>query len=365
MKTNSIAIVRQYRGYGGIEHQIENIAFFLKKNKWNVFLITDEISPLTQRCNNLGINICIVSFKNIFKTAIKISKICRNKNIYIIQAHMLRESFICRITKLFIPQIINIFRIHTYIDCSQISLFKKNIYHFICWITNPLINIYLPINNFNAKELKERTHITSKKINVIHDAVNIISNEQVSLCNLKNSNIAMVANFVDFKGHDTLLKGLKILRDKGYKINVDLIGDVPGFGTNHEDCHRLNIIKKMINLYHLENQVIFHGYCTDIPNAIKNCKLIVLPSDSEGTPNCLIEGMMLNKIVVASNVGGIPEFIIDGKTGFLHPAKDPQSFADTIIKVYGTPEEQLQDIINNAAILAKQEFGFGNVFKNL
>lgn len=361
MEKNSIAIVRQYKGYGGIEHQIENIIFFLKKNNWNIFLITDEISLWTKKCNELGATIYIIPFKNLLESAIKISKICKNKEIQIIQSHMLRESFICKLVKLFIPKIINIFRIHTYIDCSHISLFKKNIYHFACWITNPLVNLYLPINNFNAEELKKRTHLHGKKIKIIHDIVRLTNNNETSICNLKNKNIAMIANFVDFKGHDVLLKGLKILQDKGYNVTVELIGDVPGLGTNKEDYHRLNIIKKTINLYHLNDYLIFRGYCTDIPNAIKNCGIIVLPSDSEGTPNCLIEGMILHKIIVASNVGGIPEFVIDGKTGFLHPSKNPEAFANTIIKVFETPREQLQNIINCAAILAKQEFGFEHV----
>ena len=99
---------------------------------------------------------------------------------------------------------------------------------------------------------------------------------------------------------------------------------------------------------------------------------MVLPSDSEGTPNVLLEGMVLHKIIVASKVGGVPEFVTEGQTGFLHQPKDPASFADAMERAYETPKEQLFAMLVNAKRLAEGEYsirammeGFDKEYKSL
>ena len=356
MKTKSIAIVRKYSGYGGIEHQIENIMFGLNKKGWKVLLISDKVSPLTQKCVEQGIEIVIIHLENTIKAAREIIKQCKIKDIQIIQSHMLKESFLCGFVKLFNPQIKHVFRVHTYIDCSHISRLKKNVYHAAAKIISPFIDQYLPINEYNEREMAFRTRLSKQKIQVIHDAVRFQMKNEYPHCDFKNNKIAMVANFVDFKGHDVLLDGLKILRDNGYKIEAYLVGGVPGKGTDSEDFTRLNIVQDTIRKYRLENMVVICGYSSNIPEAIKECGILVLPSDAEGTPNVLLEAMILRKIVVASKVGGVPEFVKDGETGFLHESKNAEDFANTIIRVYHFTESQLDAIAEKAVKLVESEY---------
>ena len=126
---------------------------------------------------------------------------------------MLWESFLCKIVKMLFPKIKHVFRIHTYIDCSHITIFKKNIYHFMVWFTDLLVNRYLPINEYNLKEMETRTHLSPKKIKIIHDMVRVDESAR-TICEFKNGHIAMIANFVEFKGHDVLLDAMKILKDR-------------------------------------------------------------------------------------------------------------------------------------------------------
>ncbi|MCI9229270.1 MAG: glycosyltransferase family 4 protein [Dorea sp.] len=356
MKTKSIAIVRKYSGYGGIEHQIENIMFGLNKKGWKVLLISDKVSPLTQKCVEQGVEIVIIHLENTIKAAREIIKQCKIKDIQIIQSHMLKESFLCGFVKLFNPQIKHVFRVHTYIDCSHISRLKKNVYHAAAKIISPFIDQYLPINEYNEREMVFRTRLSKQKIQVIHDAVRFQMKNEYPHCDFKNNKIAMVANFVDFKGHDVLLDGLKILRDKGYKIEAYLVGGVPGKDTDSEDFTRLNIVQDTIRKYRLENMVVICGYSSNIPEAIKECGILVLPSDAEGTPNVLLEAMILRKIVVASKVGGVPEFVKDGETGFLHESKNAEDFANTIIRAYHFTESQLDAIAEKAVRLVESEY---------
>lgn len=359
----TIAIVRKYKGYGGIEHQIEMISEGLKQKEWNVLLISDQESPMTKWCSEKEIEFYIVSFKNIFLAAYRINIICRKKNAKIIQSHMLWESFLCKIVKMLFPKIKHVFRIHTYIDCSHITIFKKNIYHFMVWFTDLLVNRYLPINEYNLKEMETRTHLSPKKIKIIHDMVRVDESAR-TICEFKNGHIAMIANFVEFKGHDVLLDAMKILKDrKKYNIIAHLFGGVPGAGTSGENRLILKKVEYEIEKNNLSENIVLHGYCTDLEEALKNCGILVLPSDSEGTPNVLLEGIMLHKIIVASDVGGVPEFIIDGVTGFLHPPKNPELLAECIEKVYQTSDINLTQVVSRAATLVNIEYSRNTIIE--
>ena len=60
--------------------------------------------------------------------------------------------------------------------------------------------------------------------------------------------------------------------------------------------------------------------------------------------------------MVASAVGGVPEFVIDGVTGFLHKPQDANAFADAILRVYSKPDVELETIKRNAEKYVKEHF---------
>ncbi len=357
-----IIIVRYYSGRGGIEHQIESIVQNLKEQDWKTYVFTNVKSPFSDMCEANGAHVIVWPFRSMVKAAWNIRKICKKENVKIVQSHMLRESFICRLTKMMTPSIIHIFRVHTYIDCSHISRLKKNIYHFASWLTGFAVNRYISINQFNANELLKRTHVSKKKIQVIHNAVKI---EETSQTDYSRNDIAMISNFVDFKGHDVLVRGMAEMKKRGYHLVVHLFGAVPGAGTTNEDRTRLEIVKKEIEAYDLNDSVIIHGFSKDIVKDTNMCGILVLPSDSEGTPNVVLEGMMMRKLVVVSEVGGVPEFVIEGKTGFLHKAKSPKAFADALEKAYNLSNEKKQEMLDNAVEIVKQEYSIDNMIKGL
>lgn len=362
MKEKKIIIVRDYSGYGGIEHQIEMILKSLKDQNWETYLYTNMKSPFSDMCKANGANVIIQPFKSIIKTAINLRKICKKENITIIQSHMLRESFICRVAKILSPNIVHLFRVHTYIDCSHISSLKKDIYHLASRLTEFLVNKYVSINQYNEDELIKRTHVPKEKIHIIHNAVRIKERNQTTY---DRSNIAMIANFVDFKGHDVLIAGMAEMKKRGYHLTAHLFGTIPGAGTTNEDSTRLEIVKKDIELYDLKDSVMIHGFSNDIVKDIDMCGIIVLPSDSEGTPNVLLEGMMMRKLVVASNVGGVPEFVLEGKTGFLHEPKSSKAFADALERAYNLSDEEKMEILDNAVAFVKREFSIENMINGL
>jgi glycosyltransferase involved in cell wall biosynthesis len=80
----------------------------------------------------------------------------------------------------------------------------------------------------------------------------------------------------------------------------------------------------------LDGRVSLLGVRADIPSLLSNYDILALPSLWEGLPFAVIEGMMAGLPVVASRVGGVPELVEHGVTGFLVPAGDAAALADAL-----------------------------------
>ena len=82
-------------------------------------------------------------------------------------------------------------------------------------------------------------------------------------------------------------------------------------------------LEKLIADLHLEKHVILGGFRPDVLSLLKGFDFFVMPSVTEGLGTSLLDAMACAKPIVASRVGGIPEVVVDGKTGILVPPKDP------------------------------------------
>ena len=360
----SILIVRRYKGFGGIEHQIQVLSEELFKNGWRVILLTDQESPFQEALIQIGVKTIITPFNGIIGTGRLIASICKQENIDLIQSHMFNEDFCCRIAKLFMPKLKHVYRVHTYIDCSRISNIKKTIYHLIARCTDFLVDYYAPINEMNFIELKERSHISADKIVIIHDAVRDFNVEsKFGFCN--SHELTMIANFERGKGHNSAIEGLKILYDRGEIYKLNFIGGIPGRGTDKEDDSVQKEIIQLTSDYKLEGLVSFRGYCKDIPKELENTDIVLLSSESEGTPNCLLEGMRLGKIVLSSNVGGVPEFVVNEITGFTYEPNNGKQLADAISKIYTKTVAELISVQERAYSLIMKEYCTTNMYKKM
>ena len=86
-------------------------------------------------------------------------------------------------------------------------------------------------------------------------------------------------------------------------------------------------------------RIKFLGWREDINEIMPIFDMLVLPSLNEGMGRVLVEAMAAGKPVVASRVGGIPDLVIHGKTGFLVPPADEKALAAWIKKILDDPEK--------------------------
>jgi len=94
----------------------------------------------------------------------------------------------------------------------------------------------------------------------------------------------------------------------------------------------------------------------EIPAYLNELRLLVLPSYSEGVPAIVQEAMACGTMVVATPVGGIPDLIVDGETGFIIEDNSPECIARNIIRALEHPEAER--IAQNARRFIEQEYSY-------
>jgi glycosyltransferase involved in cell wall biosynthesis len=88
----------------------------------------------------------------------------------------------------------------------------------------------------------------------------------------------------------------------------------------------------------IERDVFFTGRCTNVAALLSISDVSVLSSKAEGFSNAILEYMAAARPVVATDVGGAREAVIEGETGYLHSSGDDEMMAARIISLLGEPE---------------------------
>jgi glycosyltransferase involved in cell wall biosynthesis len=91
------------------------------------------------------------------------------------------------------------------------------------------------------------------------------------------------------------------------------------------------VLERQIREHHLEKHVLLAGFRPDVLSVHKAFDIFVMSSVTEGLGTSLLDAMACAKPVVATSVGGIPEVVVDGETGFLVPPRDHEAMARAIV----------------------------------
>ena len=167
-------------------------------------------------------------------------------------------------------------------------------------------NIVVVSNALNLEEARKKTAIAGQK-----------ATDQ------KIFTVVFGGTIQEQKGVLTLVKAIMLLSEKGYNLKLDLIG-------NCNSMSYLNEIKSIAD----DEIVSICGFAENIYDYFLNADLVVLPSKEESFGMVLLEAMYAKKPVIGSNIGGIPDIIIDGETGYLFECGDHIDLAEKIMRLY-------------------------------
>jgi glycosyltransferase involved in cell wall biosynthesis len=135
---------------------------------------------------------------------------------------------------------------------------------------------------------------------------------------------------------------------------------IVGVGSLEKD------LKKMALELGLVNRVIFAGFVDykEIPKYLKISDIFIRPSLSEGMGNSFIEAMASGLPVVATPVGGIPDFLKENKTGLFCKIKNPESIAFCVNKILDN-EILRKELILNASKMVTKDYDWARIVKKM
>jgi len=149
--------------------------------------------------------------------------------------------------------------------------------------------------------------------------------------------LVSIGNLNPQKGHEHLIRAVAVARRTRPEIKIVIVGASHATHRAYEDgLHRLAGELEL----EIGEDVVFAGALSDVRPALAAADVFVLASvpRSEGAPTAILEAMMMELPVVATDVGAVREVVDDGWTGFVVPPLDAQALADAILRLLGDDE---------------------------
>ncbi len=176
------------------------------------------------------------------------------------------------------------------------------------------------INVCEAERSLARHHRITRdsRLAVIHNGVRDIDAALQADSTLSPARVLMVARFDPPKDHATLLTAAAALEDIPWTL--ELLGSGPGRTQARALAGQLG----------LTSRILFTNSGTDVARRLADAQLFVLASRSEGFPLSILEAMRAGLPVIASDVGGVREAVVDGETGFIVKPGDSAALSEAL-----------------------------------
>jgi glycosyltransferase involved in cell wall biosynthesis len=141
--------------------------------------------------------------------------------------------------------------------------------------------------------------------------------------------IAVIGRLVAEKGYPELFEAMRDVEARLWVIGERLKSDHAAAIDRAIEAAQADPI--------LRRRIQFLGYRSDVPALLRAADIFVLPSHREGMPRSIIEAMLSGLPVVATNIRGAREEVVEGETGYLVPVRDPTSLSHALKRLAGDP----------------------------
>ena len=338
-------------GYGGAETGCYDLAHYLPENNCKSFIVTSggELLKYVDKKKVKLIRLPVHSKNPLLMILNSVILICIILifNISIVHARSRAPAWSCLLaTKITGRKFVTTFH-GTYNFKGKFKKFYNSVM--------VRSNLIIAGSNFIFSHIKENYSEfidIKKKLLVIFRGINVdyfdpstkLENEEKKLLqkwDIKDNKkiILLPGRLTGWKGHELFLESINLVNIKlGYEaFNVVILGNDQG---------RNLYKKKLIELtekYRMTNQVKFIDHCDDMALAYKVSDIIISASiEPEAFGRVAVEAQSMQKLIIASNIGGSNETIDDEKTGLLFESGDAKSLCDKIIQGFTMDESSLK-----------------------
>ncbi len=337
-----------------------NILRNLDKDKYDKWLIcapdnTGRDKSLITEAEKIGIKVitlnCLkreIGFHDI-RAFIKIYKICKQEKFDIVHTQSSKPGILGRLAS----KISGCKKtIHT-VQGHSFHKYEKpwnRIFFLILEIITGLFSDKIVLVNHYYK--KDFWFIPSKKISVIYNAVDFTKLKEKHERKDDLIKLIFVGRLDKAKSPVDFLKAINIVVKKYDNVRATIVGD----GEYYSE------MKRFILEHNMENVISLLGWRSDVPALLAEHDIFCLTSIYEAFGLVFCEAGYTGLPSVATNVEGIPEVVVNNKTGILVPPKQPVLFAEAIIKLIKN-RRLASDMGKSAKIYVSKNFGLSNMIE--
>ena len=340
-------------GYGGAETGCYDLAHYLPENDCSSYIVTSggELLKFIDKKKVKIIKLPVHS-KNpliIFINFLALIWVILINNISIVHARSRAPAWSCLLAaKITGRKFVTTFH-GTYNFNSKIKKFYNSV-----MVRSDLI---IAGSNFIFSHIKEnytKYLDAKKKLLVIFRGINVdyfdpttkLESDEKKLLNEwqieKDKKIILLpGRLTEWKGQEVFIEAVNLVNiELGYEaFHAVILGSDQG-----RDLYKKKLIR-LSEQYRLTNQIKFIDHCKDMALAYKVSDIVVSASiEPEAFGRVAVEAQSMERPIIASNIGGSNETVIDEKTGFLFESNNPKSLCRKILNVLSMDEVSLQSI---------------------
>jgi glycosyltransferase involved in cell wall biosynthesis len=314
--------------WGGGETQTYYLIQALKDRGYRQSVACQPESALAKRCTKDGIPVHLVRMPTQFSLSavIRLRHILQAEKFQLIHFHTSRAHTIGVLASLGIPALSRI--------VTRRMEHRTGGWLKVIFLYNRGVDKVVAISE-SVRQVLLKAGARNDKVSVIPSAVevdNFRSGERQLWRDhfrfaMDDPVVGVVGSLTWRKGIEILLQAAPSLFVKHPNCRILLVGDGP---------LRQHLVHTATQLG-ISHNVLFAGHHEDVAGILAAIDIFVLPSLREGLGVAVLEAMAAARPVVASRVGGIPESVIDGETGFLVPPGDHEALSRSIIRLLDDP----------------------------
>ncbi|WP_321471624.1 glycosyltransferase [uncultured Paludibaculum sp.] len=329
-------------GFGGIESIIINWWKTFNRDEFEVYVACfcgdrDREKPFLEAAEKAGIPVLPVpwtKFKPFLRCAREVARIVREKQIDIIHTHAYYGDAVGALA----GKLAGVKTVATVYVWGKYE-FHRQIMQFIDWLSIQ----FMTRVTAHCRDTASRTYVLGKSTRDIqvllpgypHRRVPPTAEERRrkrQAAGIADDEILLInaARLAPEKAQDQLLLSFRTIHARYPKTRL-WIGGV-GLESVEKELHRLR------REYGLESAVDFVGFQQDFWSLLDVADMMVHPSHVEGIPQSIMAGMAAGLPIVASDVGGVSEVILQGKTGLIVAENDVDGFTRSVLSLLDNPE---------------------------
>ncbi len=316
-----------YFCFGGAETMCENLSYALTQLGHQVCVVSlyNEHTPISERMEAAGIRILYLDKKLGLDVSMvsKLAKIMKAEKPDVVHTHLDVIKYAVAAAKLAgIKRCVH--TVHNVADKEAEGRIQKiinNTYFHLGW------SVPVALSPEVQRTIAVFYGLKRENVPVIYNGVDLSRCIPKADYQAEEFTLVHVGRFNEQKNHKGLLLAFQKVLEKAPNCRLNLLGE----GQLRQD---MEVFAKELGI---SDHVHFLGSQSNVPPFLNSADIFMLPSNYEGMPMTIIEAMGTGLPIVASKVGGVPDMIMDRKSGLL-TSTDPAEVAEAVLELIGSED---------------------------